>query len=336
MKWIFTLPGLARRASLASYLLLLTPLHAGAIELARDDVQRFIAELEQQEGFERAYLEQQLASSEVKQSIIDAISKPAEGVLTWGKYRNIFIQPERIAAGVAFYAEHEQTLCNIARQTGVPPEMLLGIVGVKSYYGRITGKYRVLDALATLGFDYPARASFFRSELKHAFRLAREEDMDLAEFMGSYAGAMGPPQFIPSSYRAYAVDGDGDGRRDLLNNWNDILASVANYFVEHKWQAGQPVAVSATIREDAGKLPLNSKLKLESTIAELSDAGVVFATELDSPAAAGLWELEGSDGTEYWVGFDNLYVITRYNRSVMYALAAWQLGQAVVQQAAAE
>ncbi len=336
MKRTCTTLRIARRASFAICLLFLTPLTSWAIDLARDDVRRFIDELAAEDGFERTYIEAQLASSEVKQSILDAISRPAEGVLTWGKYRNIFIQPERIEAGVKFYAEHRDTLCRIEKETGVPPEMLLGIIGVESYYGRITGNYRVLDALATLGFDYPARSKFFRSELKHAFRLAREEGMDLNEFMGSYAGAMGPPQFIPSSYRAYAVDGDGDGRRDLLNNWNDILASVANYFVEHRWQSGQPVATSAAIRADAKDLPLNSKLKLESSVARLSEAGVLFSTELDEQAKAGLWELEGSDGTEYWVGFDNLYVITRYNRSVMYALAAWQLGQAVVQQAETE
>jgi len=336
MKWIFTSAKLAPRACFVTCICLFAPVTGWSIETSRADVQSFIDELEKTHGFDRSYVEQQLGGSEIKQSIIDAISRPAEGVLTWGKYRNIFIQPERITAGVDFYAEHKETLCRIADETGVPPEMILGIIGVESYYGRITGKYRVLDALTTLGFDYPARAKFFRSELGHAFRLAREENMNLSEFMGSYAGAMGPPQFIPSSYRAYAVDGDGDGKRDLLNNWDDILASVANYFAEHRWQAGKPVATSATVREGTQNLPLNEKLKLDSTVSQLSEAGVLFATEQDKNAAAGLWELEGSDGTEYWVGFDNLYVITRYNRSVMYALAAWQLGQAVVQQAAVE
>ena len=257
-------------------------------------------------------------------------------MLTWGEYRNIFIQPERIEAGVRFYAEHKEALDQIYIDTGVPPQMILGIVGVESYYGRITGSYRVLDALTTLGFDYPPRAKFFRSELSHAFRLAREENIDLTEFMGSYAGAMGPPQFIPSSYRAYAVDGDGDGKRDLLNNWNDILASVANYFVEHNWQRDGEVAAQATISDATAELPYNEKLKLESTVGALSDAGVMFATQQDATAAAGLWELEGGNGTEYWVGFDNLYVITRYNRSVLYALATWQLGEAVMAQATAE
>jgi len=334
MKWIFSLVRLEKPASLALYIFLLIPLSGWSIEIERDDVQSFIDELNTTYGFDRDYVEQQLANSEKKQSIIDAISRPAEDVLTWGKYRNIFMQPERISAGVAFYVEHKDTLNRIAAETGVPPKMILGIIGVESYYGSITGEYRVIDALTTLGFDYPPRAVFFRSELSHAFRLAREENIELSDFMGSYAGAMGPPQFIPSSYRAYAADGDGDGQRDLLGNWDDIIASVANYFTEHKWQTGEPVAAAATLRDSANNLPLNKKLKLDSTVHELSEAGVVFATDIDKHSAAGLWELEGNAGKEYWVGFDNLYVITRYNRSVMYALAAWQLGEAVSQKTA--
>jgi len=212
--------------------------------------------------------------------------------------------------------------------------MILGIIGVESYYGRITGKHRVVDALATLGFDYPPRAKFFRNELAEAFVLAAEEQLDINALMGSYAGAMGPPQFIPSSYRAYAVDGDGDGQRDLIGSWPDIMASVANYFAVHKWQTGEPVAARGELSAKATNIPLQGQLKLQSTVGQLSQAGLLFATDLNSDAAAGAWELEGKAGTEYWVGFDNLYVITRYNRSVMYALAAWQLGEAVVREAA--
>jgi membrane-bound lytic murein transglycosylase B len=212
--------------------------------------------------------------------------------------------------------------------------MILGIIGVESYFGRTTGNYRVVDALVTLGFDYPPRADFFRSELNQAFLLAREEQLNLLDLKGSYAGAMGPPQFIASSYRNFAVDGDGDGRRDLLNNWADIMASVANYFVVHKWQTGEQVAARATISKEAGILPLNVELLPESTVGALSAAGIVFPTELSATAPAGLWQLQGKDETEYWVGFQNLYVITRYNRSIMYALAAWQLGEAIMGQVA--
>jgi membrane-bound lytic murein transglycosylase B len=210
--------------------------------------------------------------------------------------------------------------------------MVLGIVGVESYFGRITGKHRVVDALVTLGFEYPPRGKFFRSELNNAFLLAREENMDIEDLVGSYAGAMGPPQFIPSSYRHFAVDGDGDGKRDLINSWPDILASVANYFAVHKWQADQPVSAQATLSEEADVLPLNDGLKLQSTIGEISAAGVYFPTEQQPDTAAGLWELEDADGPVYWVGFDNLYVITRYNRSIMYALTTWELGNAIMQE----
>lgn len=312
------------------YAALLLPLQAWAIDVARDDVQEFIAELASKEGFDTAYVESVLADSETQQSIITAMTRPAEKAKPWYEYRAIFLTPERIAAGVEFYAIHREALDRISAATGVSQAMILGIIGVESYFGRTTGNYRVVDALVTLGFDYPPRADFFRSELNNAFLLAREEQLNLLELKGSYAGAMGPPQFIASSYRNFAVDGDGDGRRDLLNNWADIMASVANYFVVHKWQTGQQVAARATISKDAGKLPLNVELLPESTVGALSAAGVVFPTELPAAAPASLWQLQGKDDTEYWVGFENLYVITRYNRSIMYALAAWQLGEAIM------
>jgi membrane-bound lytic murein transglycosylase B len=311
---------------------LLLSLQAGAIDTQRDDVQQFIAGLADKDQFDAAYVEDVLSRSTVQQKILDAMSRPAEKVKPWYEYRAIFITPERIAAGVKFYGEHRDTLQRIEAETGVPPEMILGIVGVESYFGRITGKHRVVDALVTLGFDYPPRSKFFRSELNHAFLLAREENMDLEELVGSYAGAMGPPQFIPSSYRHYAVDGDGDGKRDLINNWQDILASVANYFAAHKWRAGQPVAVRATLQST--DIKANEKLKPRYTVGKLSESGIEFQTELDNSAQADLWALEGVTATENWVGFNNLYVITRYNRSIMYALAAWQLGDAIMQEAA--
>ena len=318
-----------QRVALTATLLL--SFEAGAIDTQRDDVQQFIAELAGNDQFDTAYVEGILDRSQVQQKILDAMSRPAEKVKPWHEYRAIFITPERINAGVKFYAEHRDTLQRIEKETGVSSAMVLGIIGVESYFGRITGKHRDVDALVTLGFDYPPRGEFFRSELNNAFLLAREEDIELEELVGSYAGAMGPPQFIPSSYRHYAVDGDGDGKRDLINNWEDILASVANYFAAHKWQAGQPVAVRATLKSH--EIKPNEKLKPRYTVGKLSKSGVRFPTELDNDAKADLWALEGKSATEYWVGFDNLYVITRYNRSIMYALAAWQLGDSIVQEA---
>ena len=312
---------------------LLIPALAWSVDLQREDVRQFVNDLSVEDKFDPAFVEQILAKSKVQQSILDAISQPAEGVKPWHEYRAIFVTPERIRAGVKFFAKHRETLETIEQDTGVPPSMILGIVGVESYFGRRTGSYRVVDALTTLGFDYPPRSKFFRSELGHAFRLAREENLDLLELKGSYAGAMGPPQFIPSSYRNFAVDGNGDGRRDLLNNWHDILASVANYFAVHKWQAGAPVAALATVAEGIDDLPLNDGLKPGSTVGELSNGGIFFPTDLDCDESAGLWLLDGEEGKEYWVGFNNLYVITRYNHSVMYALAAWELGDSIVREA---
>lgn len=306
---------------------------AAALDLQRDDVQSFVAQMVEEHGLDREYVSTVLADSKTQQSILDAMSRPAERVKPWHEYRAIFLTPKRIDAGVEFYAEHRERLESIEAETGVPPEMILGIVGVESFFGRITGSHRVIDALATLGFDYPPRAKFFRSEFQQAFLLAREEGLELDSLVGSYAGAMGPPQFIPSSYRAYAVDGDGDGQRDLIGNWDDVLASVGNYFAVHKWKAGEPVAATATLSERAAEPALQTELKPDSSVNRLSEAGVLFATELDGDAAAGLWRLEGEKGDEYWVGFHNLYVITRYNRSVMYALAAWQLGNEIMQAA---
>lgn len=319
------------RGWLAAACLVTAP--AGAIDTGRDDVQRFITDITREHGLDPAEVRAVLAEAETVQSILDAISRPAEKVKPWHEYRAIFVTPERIAAGVRFRAQHREKLERVVAASGVPEAMLLGIVGVESYFGRIRGGYRVVDALVTLGFDYPPRAGFFRSQLEEVFLLAAEEGLDVTALKGSYAGAMGPPQFIPSSYRDFAVDGDGDGRRDLLDNWEDILASIANYFTVHDWRPGAPVAAMATLAADADNPPVQDGLQPESTVGELSAAGVLFATELDPSARAGLWRLEGATADEYWVGFDNLYVITRYNRSVMYALAAWQLGEAIVREA---
>lgn len=313
-------------------LLLCTTAGATALDLEREDVRQFIDELVSEHKLDPAWIRQNLATSKRQQSILDAISRPAEAVKPWHEYRAIFIQPERIAAGVDFYALHCRDIDRIAADTGVSASMILGIVGVESYFGRITGRHRVLDALTTLGFDYPPRATFFRRELGQAFLLAREEQLDLNTLTGSYAGAMGPPQFIPSSYRAYAVDGDGDGKRDLLGSWPDIFASIANYFVVHKWQSGKPVAAMATLSEGRAVVPFQESLDLRATVGELSQAGVMFATELEPAARAGVWKLDGVDAPEYWIGFNNLYVITRYNRSVMYSIATWQLGEAIVRE----
>ncbi|MEM7612646.1 MAG: lytic murein transglycosylase B [Pseudomonadota bacterium] len=301
--------------------------YASNLDVDRDIVREFVDELVNEYDFDRDQLYSLLAGAKTQQSILDAISRPAEKSKPWHEYRDIFIQPKRIDAGVAFWNEHADTIESISRQTGVPGEILVGIIGVETYFGRITGRYRVLDALTTLGFDYPPRATFFRKELREFLLLAREEQVDIDTALGSYAGAMGSPQFIPSSYRAYAIDADNDGRRDLFASWDDIIGSVANYFVRHKWREDGAVVSNARLSDGfSGEIPARNSLKADSTVGELSNAGVAIEQPLAPDAAARLIAFEGESGPSYFVGYHNFYVITRYNRSAMYAMAVWQLG----------
>lgn len=300
-----------------------------AVELERPEVDAFIDAVVKQHDYDRAELQNILAQAEIKQSIVEQISKPAEKTLSWAEYRQIFLTKERVAAGADFWRENNESLNTISESTGVPIEIIVGIIGVETYYGRITGGHRVLDALATLAFAYPPRSKFFRRELEQFLLLVREEEMQATEAFGSYAGAMGRPQFMPSSYRAYAVDSTGDGKRDIWNSWTDVAGSVANYFVAHGWQPGKAVAAQATLSSRwHGPLPKNT-LTPEATVGALSDLGVMFSTDLPGDSDGQLLTLEGVDGTEHWIGFHNFFVITRYNRSVMYALAVHQLGQEI-------
>lgn len=309
--------------------LLLFSFPSHAVDLDRPDVEAFMDMMVRQHDYDRGDLRDILGEAEKKDSILDAISRPAEKTLSWGEYRKIFLTKERINAGADFWLEHRETLDDIATRTGVPIEMLVGIIGVETYFGRITGGHRVLDALATLAFHYPPRSKFFRGELEHFLLLVREEEMRATDAFGSYAGAMGRPQFMPSSYRAYAVDSTGDGKRDIWNNWKDVAGSIANYFNAHGWRSGEEVVAQATIGSRwSGPFPENV-LKAEATVGVLSEQGVMFYTELPADSAGQLLTLEGAGGTEHWVGFHNFFVITRYNRSVMYALAVHQLGREI-------
>ncbi len=266
-----------------------------------------------------------LADAKKLQSIIDAISRPAEAK-PWRDYRPIFLNDARIQGGKTFMRENRELLERVEHDTGVPAAMITAIIGVETSYGRITGSHRVLDALATLGFHYPPRADFFRGELKHLFHLVREENLPIGEIKGSYAGAMGWGQFIPSSYRNFAVDGDGDGRRDLWNSLPDIVASIANYFSEHGWAEGGVVALPA--RADADAQPFQRDgLNLTTTLGALRGMGYRVDHEGGDELPATLLKLEGAAGDEYWVVFNNFYVISRYNRSPLYSLAVHQLSQ---------
>ncbi len=298
----------------------------------RPEIQAFIERVVETHKLDREAVTSYLQRAEKRQDILDAISRPAERVRPWHEYREIFITEKRITEGVDFWNEHEVTLTRISEKTGVPPEIIVGIIGVETFYGRITGRYKVLDALATLGFDYPPRSKFFSRELEEFLLLAEEQSLDIETTLGSYAGAMGSPQFIPSSYRAYARDGDGDQRIDLFNSWDDIMASVANYFVAHKWRNGEPVVARARLGSGYTlTLPERNRLKLNANVGDLRAGGLRFEVDADSTAGATLIVLEGSSKNEYWVGLHNFYVITRYNRSAMYALAVWQLGSEIAE-----
>jgi membrane-bound lytic murein transglycosylase B len=320
-----------KRLFTGAALLLLSVTTAQAIDLDQPEVRSFVDSMVEDHDFDREELRDVLAAAEVKQSILDAIARPAEKTLSWGEYRKHFLTRERIDAGAAFWVENKDTLDSISVDTGVPVEILVGIIGVETYYGRITGSYRVLDALATLAFSYPPRSKFFRRELEEYLLLVREEGMQATDATGSYAGAMGRPQFMPSSYRAYAVDSTGDGKRDIWDNWTDVAGSIANYFLKHGWKPGEDVTAQASLGgtwQGPAPEPANT-LKASETIASLSRQGVMFVTDLPADSKSELLTFEGDDGAEHWVGFHNFFVITRYNRSVMYALAVHQLGQEV-------
>lgn len=308
---------------------LLAAAQAHALDVSKPDVRNFIDAMARDHSYDRQTLEGILQRAEVQDRILEAIAKPAEKTLVWYEYRKIFLTEERIRAGADFWREHSDKLERISTETGVPVEILVGIIGVETYFGRITGNYRVLDALATLAFEYPPRAEFFRGELEDFLLLVREEGMDAADATGSYAGAMGRPQFMPSSYRAYAVDSSADGKRDIWSDWADVIGSIANYFVRHGWKANEQIVAQAMLSNQwRGETPENS-LTPKETVASLSHQGVLFVTNHPEDDQGQLLTLAGEDGDEYWVGFHNFFVITRYNRSVMYALAVHQLGQEI-------
>ncbi len=291
--------------------------------------QDFVDDLVARHGFEAAYLEQVLNDARHDKKIIAAISRPAEG-LPWHKYRNIFLREDRIAGGVDYWRTHEEVLRAAEAAYGVPPQLITAIIGVETKYGAFTGRHRVADALKTLGFGYPKRADFFRKELEEFLLMTREENIDPMSPRGSYAGAMGKPQFIASSFRAYAVDFDEDGRRDLWKSDADAIGSVANYFQEHGWQPGKPVTTRLHGDTEALDRLSSGGRKPDRTLAEINDAlDEKLPREIDPGSEAVVIKLEQKNDTEYWAGYDNFYVITRYNHSNLYAMAVYQLSEAI-------
>ena len=294
-----------------------------------------IDEMVTQEGFDRAELEAVFAAAERKDSILKAIARPAEKTKPWHEYRQIFVTPRRTEQGLQFYRQYAASLMRAEREYGVPTHVIAAIIGVETRYGRNKGSYRVIDALSTLAFDYPPRSKFFTSELKHYLRMTREQGLPVGELKGSYAGAMGYGQFIPSSYRAYAVDFDGDGVVDIINNPVDAIGSVANYFKQHRWQPGEPVTMAARVGDGYRSDWFNDGLKPARTVAEFATGNIFPAGDAAPEWLATGMEFDGADGLEHWLGWHNFYVITRYNHSAMYAMSVHQLSEAIAQEVGA-
>ena len=299
-------------------------------DLDRPEIRAFVEKVAAEQKMQTLDVYRLLAKAEPQPKIIELITKPAEKVSPWYEYRKNFMTEQRIAEGARFMVDHRARLEKAHRETGVDPEYVVAIIGVETFYGRITGKYRVLDALSTLAFDYPPRAEYFKGELAQFISLAREEQIDPLTALGSYAGAMGAGQFMPSSYRRYAVDGSNDRQRNLFADWDDIIASVANYFKKHGWVNGGPVLAEAVLEPDAPAVADAGNLALNETIAGLKAKGVNFDNgEQPDTTPVLLVPAEQEFGPAYRVGYKNFEVITRYNRSVRYAMAVHDLATTI-------
>ena len=297
-------------------------------QINQAEVDAFIKDYAANHPMSEAEVKDILDAAVFQQGIIDKINKPAEGTMTWERYRKIFVTEERTQAGVEFWNTHQEAIQEVSQRTGVNEEIIMGIIGVETYFGRIKGSYKVLDALYTLGFGYPKRAKFFRSELAKFLELASKENLDPKEVMGSYAGAMGYSQFMPSSYLAYAKSFDEGGTADLINEPTDAIASVANYLKVHRWKKDEPVATSTTFTRKVSNLNKQS-LKPKNKLSAYTALGIEPGMKVPADTPATLIILDNEKDKEYWYGFDNFYVITRYNHSPMYAMAVYQLGQKI-------
>ena len=295
--------------------------------------ERFITDMVERHQFDRSYLENVLNHAKVRKSIIKAMTpRPKGKARPWYQYRRIFIQDQRIQDGVSFWRNNAATLKRAEATYGVPPQIITAIIGVETLYGQNQGNFRIIDALVTLSFHYLRRADFFREELEHYLLLTREERFDPLQLQGSYAGAMGIGQFMPSSFRRYAVDFDGDGQRDIWNDYADAIGSVANYFHHFGWQPGQPIVKATQINPTALGTLLGLAFKPQYTLTQLQQSGLEYYGD-ESANTLGLFiDLETEQGPAYWLGFNNYYVITRYNHSKHYAMAVYQLAQEITRQ----
>ena len=312
----------------ASLLAMASP--AGSADSAQrtlsPEVESFIEEMVQRHGFKRAALRRLFTRSEPQPAVIRSISAPLTA-RPWHEFRRLYVNEARISGGIEFWQKHAATLARASRKYGVPEEIIVATIGMETLYGRRMGEFRVLDALTTLAFDYPPRAGLFRSELEQFLLLARESGFDAAKLKGSYAGAIGWPQFLPSSYRRYAVDFDGDGKRNLAGAPTDAIGSVANYYRSFGWRTGDAIAVPAEADSGAVEALTRLGVKPRLMVSELKGRGVTPTAPVDESAEAALVAVEAENGPQYWLGLKNFYVITRYNRSVNYALAVHELAR---------
>lgn len=302
---------------------------ARGFDLSRPEIQSFIASAAAQPPLTRASVTRILRRAHPEPGVIERMTRPAEAVLPWWQYRANFLDPRRISDGVRFWSAHRQELQNVAQAQGVAPQYLVAILGCETSYGRVTGKDHVLDSLATLAFDYPARADFFRDELLQFLLLSREAHLDPLRVRGSYSGAMGAPQFMPSSYRRYGVDADADRHVDLWANWRDVFASVANLLRANGWQPGAPVLAEAQLAPGAAVPVAPRMLELTQTVEGLRALGISTQTSVPGNTPAVLISAEQPTGPAFRVGFNNFYVISRYNRSARYAMAVSDLADAL-------
>ena len=296
--------------------------------------QGFINKMVANHQFNKDELNSLFKNVAIKEAILKRIASPAEA-MPWYRYRKIFLTDARIAGGVQFWRDNQTILSVVAQQTGVPAEIIVAIIGVETSYGIKTGNYRVIDSLSTLAFAYPPRSPFFTRELENFLLLCRQEQLNPLTPTGSYAGAMGMPQFMPSSYLKFAADFDKDNRRDIWHNPGDVIASVANYFVQHHWQAGQPVAIPVIATGENYKSALSGDLKPDLRLAELESLNLKISRSIPLDTKVKLLSfaqqpLAQQENSELWVGLDNFYVITRYNHSPLYALAVYQLSQSIL------
>ncbi len=290
-------------------------------------VQLFMRDLVNHHHFDKKQLTAIISEAQFQPKIIESIDKPYEHK-TWDIYKALFLTQDRLQAGIRFWKSNQKTLTDVEKQYGVPADVIVAIIGVETLYGQNQGKYRVLDALTTLAFYYPKRAEFFTKELREYLLLCREQGVPATQYLGSYAGAIGKPQFMPSSYRFFAVDYHGKGHADLMREDEDVISSVANYFAKHGWKYQEMVAEPARVAGDAyKKLSVNSKIP-DYTFTHLLAAGVKpEMSRMHHPSQAGLIELLTQGGPEYWLAYPNFYVITHYNTSPQYALVVYLFSQ---------